>query len=105
MGIYSPFVQSKSSGETKTTIVASVSAVTVAPANPVRAQGSYIINSTNRVMWVSWGDGSPTTSSPFTPVPANGGAIDFPADFIGQVLGIWTAGVTGSCVVHEFTAA
>jgi hypothetical protein len=105
MGIYSPFSQPKSSAETPSTITAAAVVTTIAPASLNRGQGSYIINNSNRILWVSWGTVSPTASSPFTPVPANGGAIDFPDDFVGQVLGIWTAGPTGSCVVHEFLTA
>jgi hypothetical protein len=105
MGIYGPSIQSKSAVETISTIPAAAVVTTIAAVNAARGQGSYIINNSNRVMWVSWGALPLTAGAPFTPIPANGGAIDFPDDFAGIVQGIWTTNPSGSCVVHEFTTA
>jgi hypothetical protein len=105
MSIYGPVNQPKSGVEAITTIPAAAVVTVLAAANPARGQGSYIMNNSNKIMWVSWGALPLTAAAPFTPVPANGGEIDFPGDFTGVVQGIWIAGATGSSVVHEFTTA
>ncbi len=104
MGIYGPPGTPKSLADSPATVVSATTAAVIVPANANRASGSYIINNATKIMWVSWG-GTATAASPTTAVPANGGAIDFPNDFTGSVSAIWSALATGSCVIHEFTAA
>ena len=103
MGIYGPSVTPKSAGETVTPVTAATTSASVIAANTARAAGSYIVNYASKIMYVSWGSTTAVASNAFTPVPANGGAIDFPNDHVGAVQAIWATGATGSAYIHEFT--
>jgi hypothetical protein len=105
MGIYGPAsTPPKSATEVVTSISPTLVSSTVINANALRSVGSYIVNYGTKIMYISWGATAAATTNAFTAVPANGGAIDFPEDYIGPVQAIWAAGVTGTAYSHEFTS-
>jgi hypothetical protein len=103
MAIYGPSSQPTSISDNPLTVNASTTSIPIGAVNQNRSPESYIVNNSNKIMWVSWGITPALAAAPFTPVPANGGAIDVPGNFVGQIYAIWAAGATGSCVFHEFT--
>ena len=69
----------------------------------VRAPEGLVINNSNKNLWVSFTGTAATAAAPSIKILANGGNIDIPGSYTGSVSGIWEAGATGSCVVHEFS--
>jgi hypothetical protein len=84
-------------------VVATVASSTIATANANRAGGGFIVNNSNRNMWVRFANSAATAAKPSTLVPAGGGNIDIPEDYTGVITAIWAAGATGDCTVHEFS--
>ena len=85
------------------TTTASIASVTILPANPARSLEGYIINNSPKNMWVAFNGLAATTASPSTKIPANGGSMDVPGGYTGAITGIWEAGATLNCTVHEFS--
>jgi hypothetical protein len=88
-----------------TTLPASITNVVLMPANPLRVEG-YILNNSNRILWVNFAGIPATAAAPNTPIPANGGNIDIPEWYVGAVNGIWAGPApTLGADVHEFSQA
>lgn len=77
---------------------------TLSPANPLRAGGGLIVNTSNaRNLWVSFGPNPATLTEPSVLVPKGRGNIDIPAGFTGQITGIWDgADSAGKASIWEF---
>lgn len=94
---------SNGSTEATTSVNASLTAVQLLPANNLRAPGGIIVNNSNRRLFVSFSATvPPTTTGNFQFVPQNGGSLDLPAGYEGEIWGIW-AGPTptlGAAISH-----
>ena len=84
------------------TVTSSVTNVVLAAANLNRAPEGFIVNNSNKSLWVTFTGTAATAAAPATKVLPNGGNIDIPGNYTGAINGIWEAAATGSCVVHEF---
>jgi hypothetical protein len=74
------------------------------PPNLNRAPDGYVVNNSNKAMWVRWKDGTPaTTAKPSTKILPNGGNWDIPGGYTGAIQCIWENGATGDAVIHEFS--
>jgi hypothetical protein len=89
--------------DSATTVPASTSNVIISLANPNRTPEGYIVNNSNKAMWVAFTGNPATTAPPNTKVLPNGGNYDIPGGYTGAIHGIWEANATGSCVLHEFS--
>jgi hypothetical protein len=85
------------------TVVAAVANTVLAAVNANRAPEGFIVNNSNKNLWVTFNGVAATAAAPATKVLPNGGNIDIPGNYTGVINGIWEAAATGSCVVHEFT--
>jgi hypothetical protein len=84
-------------------IAAAVTNTVLAAANLARTSEGYIVNNSNKNLWITFTGTAATTASPATKLLPNGGNWDIPGNYTGVINGIWEAGATGSCVVHEFS--
>jgi hypothetical protein len=85
------------------TVNAAVANTVLAAANTLRSPEGYIVNNSNKNLWVTFTGTAATAAAPATKVLPNGGNYDIPGGYTGVINGIWEAGATGSCVVHEFS--
>jgi hypothetical protein len=102
MAIYGPSILPTTTADSPNAKVVTTASTEICAANPARLPGSYILNGTNKAIYVAWGVPA-VAAAPSTLVPA-GGAIDVPHSFVGAINAIGAAGVTGSATTHEFTA-
>lgn len=79
MSISHPPIQAPLTGnDTPKTALASATNAVVLPPNLARAPGSFCINNSNKIMYLTF-DGTPATTTGISiAVPANGGNIDIP---------------------------
>jgi hypothetical protein len=85
---------------TTTVVPASVTAVTIAAANPERKM-LMITNSSTKSLYLDF-DGDVTATAFAVEVKANI-IYEMPIGFAGEIKGIWAASATGSCKVVEFS--
>lgn len=88
-----------------TSVVASASSVVLLPANTSRTGGGLIINNTSKKLFVNFGSSPATLTPPSIEVVQNGGNIDIPVGYQGEIRGIWngTDG-TKSAAIYEFVS-
>jgi hypothetical protein len=89
--------------DSASTVNASVANVVLAATNLNRAPEGFIVNNSNKNLWVTFTGTAATAAAPATKVLPSGGNIDIPGNYTGVINGIWEASATGSCVVHEFS--
>lgn len=89
----------KSSVSTITTINASLTNVTIVPANSNRI-GSTIFNTSSNDLYIKLGETASTTS--FSVIISSGGYYETPYGYVGQVDGIWIS-ADGKAVITELT--
>jgi hypothetical protein len=89
--------------DSSVTIAAAVTNTVLAAANLARTSEGYILNNSNKNLWITFTGTAATTAPPATKILPNGGNWDIPGNYTGVINGIWEAGATGSCVVHEFS--
>lgn len=78
----------------------------LSPPNNVRLNG-FIVNNTNKTIWVLFGGGAISAASPAVPVAANGGNADVEQGYEGAIQAFIApsgAVATGSIALHEFNA-
>lgn len=86
-----------------TTVVASVTNVVLDPPNSDRREG-FIVNKSNRNLWVRFGAAPAIAAAPTSMVPPNGN-IAIPDNYTGIINGIWSGlNPTLNCEVHQFSA-
>lgn len=104
MGInFAPAAAEQLGPETITTVVANVANVVLDPANPARRDG-FIINRSNRNMWVSFSGNAATAAAP-TSLVTPGSNINIPEGYTGAINGIWSGPVpTLNAEIHQFNA-
>ncbi len=96
-------VQRSTGADVITTVAASATNVVLLAANVDRAPGSYIVNNSNKNMWVSLTGSAATAAAPNTLIPPSGGSFDIPGNYTGAINAIWASGANVSAVVHEFS--
>jgi hypothetical protein len=89
--------------DSSVTINAAITNTVLAVANANRTPEGYIVNNSNKALWVTFTGVAATAAAPATKVLPNGGNYDIPGGYTGAINGIWENGATGSCVVHEFS--
>jgi hypothetical protein len=89
--------------DSSATVAAAVTNTVIAAANALRSPEGYIVNNSNKNLWVTFTGVAATAAPPATKVLPNGGNYDIPGGYTGAINGIWEAAATGSCVVHEFS--
>jgi hypothetical protein len=105
MGIYAGSAPSTSSTPTVTTVSAAIVATALLAANANRFQGGFMVNNSNKNMWVAFGLPAVATAvPPNSKVAPNGGNIDIPEGYVGPISAIWENGATGSVAITEFVA-
>jgi hypothetical protein len=83
--------------------------IAVSAANPARLNG-FVVNNTNKTIWVQFGGGAIGATSPAVPVVSNGGNVDIEQGYKGVIQafiaspGAGTAALNGSIALHEFNA-
>lgn len=104
MGInFAPTPPEQLGDEAVTTVVANVVNVVLDPANPTRREG-FIINRSNRTLWVRFGATAATAAAPTSLVPPNSN-INIPDGYTGIINGIWSGPApTNNAEVHQFNA-
>ncbi len=85
------------------TVNAAVTNTIIAAANLLRAPEGFVVNNSNKNLWVTFTGVAATAAAPATKILPAGGNIDIPGNYTGAINGIWETGATGSCVVHEFS--
>lgn len=85
--------------DTPITTPLSTVSVEIAPANPNRAPGGNIRNTSNKAMRFNCTGVACTNADPNIPIPA-GGNYDIPSGYTGAITAIWASSGTGSSVVH-----
>ena len=101
---YPSSVPSTASAGTATTIPAATVSTTIAAFNASRTLGGLIVNKSNKRLWIRFDALTATTAFPSIDIPANGGSIDIPDGYIGQITGIWEAAATGAVTLIEYIA-
>ena len=104
IGYPSPVPSTSSAGATTTIPAASVS-TTIAASNANRTLGGLIVNKANKRLWIRFDAIAATTAFPCIDIPANGGSIDIPDGYIGQITGIWEGTPTGAATLIEYLVA
>jgi hypothetical protein len=90
-------------GEVITTVNASITNVPLDPANPTRRDG-FIVNKSNRNLWVTFSATAATAAAPTSLVPPNSN-INIPEDYTGVINGIWSGPTpTLNAEIHQFNA-
>lgn len=90
-------------GEIVTTVNASITNVVLDPANPARRDG-FIVNRSNRNLWVVFSATAATAVAPTSLVPPNSN-INIPEGYTGAINGIWTGPTpTLNAEIHQFNA-
>ena len=104
MGInFAPAAQEQLGGEVITTVVANVVNVVLDPANSTRRDG-FIINRSNRNLWVIFSAIAATAAAPTSLVPP-GSNINIPDGYTGVINGIWSGPTpTNNAEIHQFNA-
>jgi hypothetical protein len=104
MGInFAPIPPDVLGDEVTTTIVASVTNVTLDPANANRREG-FIVNKSNRNLWVRFGAAAAIAGAPTSMVPPNGN-INIPDGYTGIINGIWSGpNPNNNAEIHQFNA-
>lgn len=102
---YPSSVPSTASSGTATTIPAATVSTVISLSNPSRTLGGLIVNKGNKRLWIRFDGLTATTAFPSIDIPANGGSIDIPNGYIGQVTGIWESGATGAATLIEYIVA
>lgn len=104
MGInFAPIPPETLGDEVVTTVVASITNVPLDPANPTRREG-FIVNKSNRNLWVRFSATAATAAAPTSLVPPNSN-INIPDGYTGVINGIWSGPTpTLNCEVHQFNA-
>jgi hypothetical protein len=104
MGINLAPAQAETLGDEAVTIInASITNVVLDPANPTRRDG-FIINKSNRNLWVRFGATAATAAAPtsFVPPASN---ITIPEGYTGVINGIWSGPTpTNNAEIHQFNA-
>jgi hypothetical protein len=103
-----PPLQSEYSDKDSVATIAAVQGqpILVSPPNASRLNG-FIVNNTNKTVWILFGSGSITNASPALPVSANSGNIDIEDGYEGAIQAFIAPGgspATGSIVLHEFNS-
>jgi hypothetical protein len=89
--------------EVITTVVASITNVVLDPANPARRDG-FIINKSNRNLWVKFASTAATAAAPTSLVTPNSN-ITIPEGYTGAINGIWSGPTpTLNAEIHQFNA-
>ena len=101
---YPSSVPTTASSGSATTIAAATVSTTITAVNASRTLGGLIVNKSNRRLWIRFDALTATTAFPSIDIPANGGSIDIPDGYIGQITGIWESGATGSATLIEYIA-
>lgn len=104
MGInFAPAEREALGEEVVTTVVASTTNVVLDPANPTRREG-FIVNKSNRNLWVKFAATAATAAAPTSLVPPNSN-ITIPDGYTGAINGIWSpSNPQLNCEVHQFNA-
>jgi hypothetical protein len=104
MGInFAPNPTELLSDEVVTTIAASITNIVLDPANPARREG-FIVNKSNRNLWVKFGTAAATAAAPTSLVPPNSN-INIPDSYTGVINGIWSGPTpTLNAEIHQFNA-
>jgi hypothetical protein len=104
MGInFAPTPPESLGEEVVTTVVANITNVVLDPANPTRREG-FIVNKSNRNLWVRFATAAAVASAPVSMVPPNGN-INIPDGYIGVINGIWSGPTpTNNAEIHQFNA-
>jgi hypothetical protein len=104
MGInFAPNPPETLGNEAVTTVAASVTNVVLDPANPARREG-FIVNKSNRNLWVAFSSVAATAAAPTSLVPPNSN-INIPDGYTGAINGIWSGPTpTLNAEVHQFNA-
>jgi hypothetical protein len=89
--------------DSEAVVTAAVANTVLAAANANRTMEGFIVNNSNKNLWVRFGTAAAVAAAPCVKVLPNGGNYDIPGGYTGIINGIWEAGATGSCVVHEFS--
>jgi hypothetical protein len=89
--------------DSSVTVAAAITNTVLAVANANRSPEGFIVNNSNKNLWVTFTGVAATAAAPATKVLPNGGNYDIPGGYTGAINGIWEAGATGSCVIHEFS--
>lgn len=89
--------------EAITTVVATTTVATLDPVNLARREG-FIVNKSNRNLWVAFSSVPPAAAAPTSMVPPNSN-INIPDGYTGVILGIWSGPVpTANAEIHQFNA-
>jgi hypothetical protein len=89
--------------EVVTTVNANIANVVLDPANPARREG-FIVNKSNRNLWVKFGTAAATAAAPTSLVPPNSN-INIPDAYTGVINGIWSGPTpTLNAEIHQFNA-
>lgn len=104
MGInFAPTPPEQLGDEVVTTVVANVVNVILDPVNPTRREG-FIVNKSNRSLWVRFAATAATAAAPTSLVPPNSN-INIPDGYTGQINGIWSGPApTLNAEIHQFNA-
>jgi hypothetical protein len=102
MGInIAPATPEQLGDETVTTVNANVANVVLDPANPNRREG-FIVNKSNRNLWVRFAATAATAAAPTSMVPPNSN-INIPDGYTGVINGIWSGPApTNNAEIHQF---
>jgi hypothetical protein len=88
--------------EVVTIINASITSITIDPANAARRQG-FVTNKSNRNFWVNFSATAATAAAP-TNLVTPGSNIEIPENYTGPITGIWSGPTpTLNCEVHQFS--
>jgi hypothetical protein len=100
---YAPAAPEQLGDEVVTTVNASLTNVVLDPANPTRREG-FIVNKSNRNLWVRFGATAATAAAPTSLVPPNSN-ISIPDNYTGAINGIWSGlAPTLNAEIHQFNA-
>jgi hypothetical protein len=84
--------------------------ILVSAPNSVRLNG-FVVNNTNKTIWLSFGASTVAAAPPAIPVAANGGNADIEQGYEGVIVAFIapiaanSAALTGTIILHEFNAA
>jgi len=104
MGInFAPASPESLGDEVTTVIVANVANVVLDPVNLARREG-FIVNKSNRNLWVRFAATAAVAAAPTSLVPPNSN-INIPDGYTGQINGIWSGpNPTNNAEIHQFNA-
>jgi hypothetical protein len=100
---YPPNASRSIGNEAVTSAGYSTASALALPANPDRAPGSFIINYSNKIAYVTQNGQPAVAGRPATPIPASGGVLQLSNQAAVNIIFASGGTVTTTAEVHEFS--